>query len=71
MGKEIKRATGTHVLESADGGTTQNGKETERATGTHQLERQIEIDKREHQTKSDRTVGRVRNKNLEDKMSQG
>jgi hypothetical protein len=38
MAKEIERLTGTHKLQSAEGGTNQNGKETKRDTGTHQLE---------------------------------
>jgi hypothetical protein len=33
MGKETELATGTHVLESADGGTSQNGKRNRASDG--------------------------------------
>jgi hypothetical protein len=38
MAKETGRTTTTHLLESADGGASQNAKEKERAMGTHELE---------------------------------
>ena len=35
---EIDQARGTHVLETAEGGTCQNTEKTDRAGGTHILE---------------------------------
>jgi hypothetical protein len=61
--------TGTDVLDSADGETSQRAKRTEQAIGTHELE-STERRKPGYRIKPDRKVGRLRNKNLEEKMSQ-
>jgi len=36
--KESDQVTGTHQLESAEGGTCQNTEKSDQATGTHPLE---------------------------------
>jgi hypothetical protein len=68
MAKETERATGTHLLERADRGASQDSKRNKASDVHSPTGERRDRDKSGHRIKSDRTIESVSNNNLEDEQ---